>query len=89
MEIEDRGASTQPIPELFAYVSIDGNGNEGILSGRIPDMGAVPFVFGYRRIADKFRPLAQDIGSRTGQTIKLVRFTAREDIETIYEQVKQ
>ncbi len=72
----------RPITELWAYLSVDEAGNEGLCG--MPMMGAtVPMVFGYERVARKLMPVAEQIAAMSGNTIRLVKFYSREEITSI------
>jgi hypothetical protein len=64
-----------PLEELFAWVSVDANGNEGILADGIQGLGMTPLVTGKRAMAEgPFRKMAAEIARGTGATVKLARF---------------
>lgn len=73
------------IKEIFAFVSEDEHGDEGICAfstpaGMMPMIGADP-----ERIED-LRPIAKLLAGQkqfTNKGIKLIKFTVREDLEVI------
>jgi hypothetical protein len=70
--------NTEPLKEIWAWVSVDKNGNEGIMGGPIPGLSPfAQFVFGTRERAERMRPLVEQTSRDTGLNVKLVRF-ARE-----------
>lgn len=80
MLIHDPGQE-RPVNELWVYLAVDSNGNEGICG--MPLLGTtLPMVFGYERVALKFTFTAEQIAKASGKAVKLVKFTGREDIQT-------
>lgn len=71
------------IDEIFAYTCIDEQDDvEGIVSAMSP-MGMVPLVGADIERMLSYKPAAQAAAEATGQTIKLVRFTSRQEIEEL------
>lgn len=71
------------IDELFAYVSIDpADDIEGLVSAISP-IGMIPLVGADAERMLSYRPAAEAAAQQTGQEIKLVRFTSRQEIETL------
>ena len=73
-----------PITELWAYLTVEGE-VESVCGGfdlRI-EM-ARPFIFTTLAEAERFEPRVAEMVRRTGRTIKLFRFTAREELRTIH-----
>ncbi|TYL87460.1 hypothetical protein [Bradyrhizobium cytisi] len=66
------------ITELYAYLSTDATG-EGICAGML---GAfwTPLVTSKARVAESMRPLAAEIARASGKRVRLVKFTAREEV---------
>jgi hypothetical protein len=77
--------NSAPIDELYAYISIDELGHEGILAQVIPGVGVAPFVTGSKSVLDKMRPFARAAAAagRSSKRIRLVRFMGREVIEEL------
>lgn len=75
----------KPITELYAYISIDKDGNEGICGAPLGVNGTtMPLVFGYERVALKFMPIVEELAENCPHMqFKLVKFTQREEIQTI------
>lgn len=81
--IIDNPGNEQPITELYAFVSVDQNGNEGICSTGDSE-SQMPLVFGYERVALKFLPLVEEMAKGVPHMqFKLVKFTNREVLKTI------
>lgn len=71
------------ISEIFAYTCIDPEDDvEGIVSAMSP-MGMVPLVGADIERMLSYKPAAEEAARATGQEIKLVRFTSRQEIETL------
>jgi hypothetical protein len=82
--------SRKPITELWAWVSTEPDGGEGIVAASLPDPDTgepivMPLVGGDReRIESPFmRRVATATRIHTGRPVRLVRFTTREVIETL------
>jgi hypothetical protein len=74
--------NVQEIKELFAAVSIDNDGNEGICSLTI-DSNTFPVVFGYEKILNLMKPFLIEMSQNTTKKIQIVKFTNKEIIEII------
>lgn len=59
---------------LYAFMSIDENGLNGICASIVPGLGSTPLVFGKREFALKFKPLVQETAKATGKPIGLFAF---------------
>lgn len=70
------------ITEMWAFVSVDEAGNEGIIGFKNGDTWMPLVGADSARIAE-LRPIANKMARYTGMTIKLIKFTQREDIETL------
>lgn len=70
------------ITTLTAFVMTDGDGVEGIPA--VHKNGEwMPLIAADQERIESFRPYAQSIARRLNQPIKLVRFSVREELETI------
>ena len=78
-------ANEQGIQELYAYISVDKDGNEGLCAAPLaPGLETAPLVFGYERVALMFLPVAEKMAKLVkDKQIRLVKFTNREVITTI------
>lgn len=71
------------INELFAFISTDeGPEDEGIIASKMGDAW-MPLVGADQKRVDSLRPIAKQIAQATGKRVVLVKFTHREDVETI------
>jgi len=77
----DPGTYLETITEIWAFVASDHNG-EGVVGMKIRDTW-MPLIAADRDRLEGLRPMAMQIAVETGKTIKLVKFTTREEVETI------
>lgn len=74
------------INELYAFIGTDGQGQEGIVSAEGIIDGRrtmLPLVGADRERMLSYRPLAVSATQQTGQPIRLVRFSTREELENV------
>lgn len=72
------------IAQIWAFVSIDDEGNEGVCAAQLMGAGScVPLIAADEARLESLRPIAAQIAKLTNKTIKLVKFYRREDVETI------
>ena len=62
------------IDTLYAFMSIDTEGRHGIVAEILPDLGSTPLVTALPNVAEKMKPLAQQIARKTGKRVGLFRF---------------
>lgn len=72
--LHDDDPNEAPITELFAWLSIDGDGNEGIVAAGLPGLGWTQLITSKERIANKMRKPAMEAGNMSGKKVVLVRF---------------
>ena len=72
MNIYDIPGNQEIMDDLYVVLSKDNNG-EGIVSMITPD-GAMPLVFGHKRLLDKIMPIVEQIAKDTGQTLIICKF---------------
>lgn len=80
MKIHDP-KNTQEITELYAVLSVDEAGKEGICA--IGEGFPVPLVFGYLSNLEKIREAAKSLRKKTKKQIVIAKFTHKEIIEVI------
>lgn len=80
--VHDPGGTGFVIHELWAYVAVHADSDEGVIGASINGM-VMPLVAADRTRLDELRPYAERAAAFAGKPVKLVRFTAREDVETI------
>lgn len=72
------------IDRLTAYVAVDpADDEEGIVGHRMPDGTMMPLIGADETRIRDMRPYAESVAAATGQQIKLVRFSVREDLDVI------
>jgi hypothetical protein len=72
-----------PVNEVWAFLSVDDKGNEGIIAGVLKDVGTVMLATGKRSMLVYYRPIALQIGKMAGVKVRLVRY-ARAETEEEY-----
>lgn len=71
------------IVSLSAFVFVDCHGNEGVLAMQKKDGEWMPLIAADHARVESFRPYAESIAKRLNKPVKLIRFSVREEIETI------
>jgi hypothetical protein len=76
--------NTMPrIDSIWAFVSVDPqDGNEGVCAFQI-GQHMMPMIAADPKRLKALTPLAESLALRTGMKIKLVRFTAREEVREL------
>jgi len=70
------------IRDLYAFLAVHADGDEGVVG--MPVGGSMlPLVAADRERLEALRPYARAAARASGLSIRLVRFTAREEIEVI------
>ena len=75
----------EKITEIYCFVSVD-EGGEGVIGQQVDMPNGktfMPFVCADKARMESLKPLAKQISEKTGQKIKLIRLTNREEIEDI------
>jgi hypothetical protein len=62
------------IERLYAFLSIDEKGNNGVVASILPGIGAAQMIFGTRELAKKMIPIAQQVADKTGLDVGLYVF---------------
>lgn len=60
----------QPLNELWAFVSVDKDGNEGIISASI-GIGTIPLVTGDKDVLPRLQNIAQQIAEQMQVEVRL------------------
>lgn len=63
-----------PITTLYAFLSVEPNGGEGITAGILPHLGSTPLITSRASIAEKCKSLADQIHRDSGIAIELHTF---------------
>lgn len=82
MNIYLDGKNEQIMDELYVVLSSDKNG-EGIVSMINPPIGAMPMVFGHKRMIELTRDAIEKISKESGKKLIIVKYTQREILETV------
>lgn len=69
------------IERLYAFLSVDEDGKNGIVAAALPGVGSTPMVTGKRSVAKGMIPFAQEVADRTGLTVSLYVFARVEGEE--------
>lgn len=76
----------QPMKEIYAYLGLDEQGNEGFVMVQItPEQGApsvIQLVAPNREIADQYKGWAESVAKGAGRKVRLVRFSNPQQLET-------
>lgn len=76
------------IDEVYVFIA-ENPGGEGVVGGTmdIPGIGPsfIPFIASDRSRVDQLMPIAKMLAGAQRRPIRLVRFTTREEMETITE----
>lgn len=72
------------ITEIYVFVAeVTGPDDEGVVAMKAGDVW-LPLVGADRARVDSLRPIAQDMAQASGKPIRLLRFTVREELETLH-----
>lgn len=71
--------STHPITELYAYITRDVDGKEGVMT-LFGKGGAYPLIGSDMKRMVSLRGVAETTAERYGRSLKLVKFSKREDL---------
>jgi len=73
------------VEQVYAFISV-GDEGEGIIGQTVPMAGQMvfmPFVCADKARMESLKPMAEEINKRTGQKIKIIKFTNRKEIGRI------
>ena len=62
------------IERLYAFLSIDEEGRNGVVASILPGLGSTPLVTGSRTVAHKMIPMAEKVARESGRAIGLFVF---------------
>jgi hypothetical protein len=71
------------IERIWAWLSVDAAGNEGVLAGPSPFGGLMPLIAADEARLESLRPMARAIAAGAKMRIVLARFETRADLELI------
>lgn len=72
------------IREIWAFVSRDSVGRENVIAGTLPIIGMTPLMTGNPKTFEIYKRIVRDALEQLeagGQTIHLLRFTERQEVE--------
>jgi hypothetical protein len=69
------------IDRLYAFMSVDADGKNGIIAHILPNLGSTPLVTGSRRVALKMIPMAEAVAKLTGKKVILYVFNRAESYD--------
>jgi hypothetical protein len=76
------GANNELVMEtVWMFVSVDPNGNEGIITGQRMDGMMYPFLTAAPHMVEIFEPMARRVARNTGWTVKLLKFSNRQELK--------
>lgn len=70
------------ISDIYAYLSVDEDGNEGLI-GELINGAWMPFVACDKARLDSLEPIAQRVAQRTGRPVRLIHLSTRTEIKTL------
>jgi hypothetical protein len=73
-------SKTLTIDEVYAFVAIDEDGDEGVCAFYGPT-GWMPMVCADQARVDQMRPIAEEIARQGGKPIQLFKFSKKELVE--------
>lgn len=82
MIIEDNGGLGFVIKEIYVFIVTHADGDEAVPAVHSV-MGWLPMIAADTKNLDEWRRMAKQAATEGGKQIRLVRFTAREELEVI------
>jgi hypothetical protein len=70
------------IDEIYAFISVDPEGNEGVCAFQSKGM-MVPMVAADLKMVEHLKPVAKQLAAISPYPIKLVKFSTRTEVEVI------
>lgn len=71
------------IDAIYAFVSVDDDGNEGLCGATMPDGMWMPLIGADEKRLIALMPIAEELAHRSRREIKLIKLTTREELRTI------
>lgn len=69
--------NTIRIERIITFVSVDKNGNEGILGMQLPNGNWLPMIEADDARIESYTPYAEQVARETGMQVSLIRFDNR------------
>lgn len=73
------------IDEIYAFLSIDEKGNEGVCSAQMPSGNWLPMLAADMARVNDLRNIAEHISKQSGLKIRLCKFSTKTVVEVIGE----
>ena len=70
------------VTEIWAWLAVGDDNEEGIVAFQGPD-GGLPLVMADRTRLDSLRSLAEGVARQGDKTLRLVKFSVREEIDSL------
>jgi predicted pyridoxine 5'-phosphate oxidase superfamily flavin-nucleotide-binding protein len=83
MIIHNPGNHLLRIDALWAFISVDKDGHEGVIAAPLGNMGTVPLVAADEARLQSLMPIARQICDALGTTVRLIKLTTREEIAVL------
>lgn len=71
------------IDAIYAFVSVDDDGTEGVCAMTTPGLGLTPLIAADETRLKQLIPLAESLARTSGMKIRLIKLTTREEIRDI------
>ena len=71
------------IDAIYAFVSVDEDGNEGVCAMPLPGLGPVPMIAADAARLKSLIPMAEKLAKLSGIKIRLIKLTTRKEIREI------
>lgn len=71
------------IDQVWVFVSLDEDGNEGVCAASLPGLGVVPLIAADEDRLKSLTGLAHEVSQLSGKTIRLIRLCTREEVMVI------
>lgn len=74
---------SSPIESVHIYTLTDPDTGEEGIAGVVTPQGGRPLIAVNDEILEEIKPLAQDVANMTGMSVKLVKFDARSEVDSV------
>lgn len=71
------------IDAVWAFVSVDADGDEGLCAATLPGLGLTPLIAADEARLASLIPVAERLARMSGRRIRLIRLTTREQVRVI------
>lgn len=84
MKVLDHRKNYLKIDSVWAWITVDDNGNEGVLAAMTNDRIMRPLIAGDEECLQSMKEPAERIARETKKKVTLIRLHNREELETLY-----